>query len=547
MLNTINILLFLIVTLFVDFSYGSIYIKPNNEVYNIGDKITITWNSNRNVDNATLSYYSIKHDKNIDILTSINEENIDIIWEIPKDIDDVGYFVVWGNGNEFIEQSNIINIEKNDQNINFASSNEKRSVKDDKRKNKNKDKNKNKNKIPQELINVSDNDKTFKKYATSTEGRSVKNDQRSGKNNTNSSETKAVNNTTSNVINEHNNSTNSAEQTQIKIENNKVGENKQSNNETKSSSFLDKLKSNILYIVVGIIVIVIIIVFFVKRYNESHQNDIPTGKRSIRRFAYNNEVVPPIVNYNDTWKSTLTKNKNFGTLTKNKSFNTLNKSFNAFNISFGTLTKSKSLNALNNNNNNNIVLDPETEKLINGDNLITDAEKFARKHGLTDHEWIARKDYIPYREDELEIYEGNRIKVFELYDDLWCYGMNLDHYGSLSFDNEGMFPSSILPLDVITKLLDATKDLVASNNANNTVNATETTENIENSENIENNESTENIESVENIKNIETIETTKNINTEKIDNIDSTKNEEVPVDGKENITKKTSSKNSKSC
>jgi len=180
-------------------------------------------------------------------------------------------------------------------------------------------------------------------------------------------------------------------------------------------------------------------------------------------------------------------------------------------------------------------LDPEAEKLINGDNLITDAEKFARKHGLTDHEWIARKDYIPYREDELEIYEGNRIKVFELYDDLWCYGMNLDHYGTLSFDNEGMFPSSILPLDVITKLLDATKDLVASNNAANTANATETTENIENNEDTESIESTENIESVENIKNIEP--TTNVNNIEKIDSTDSTKNNEVSVEGKENTKK----------
>lgn len=126
--------------------------------------------------------------------------------------------------------------------------------------------------------------------------------------------------------------------------------------------------------------------------------------------------------------------------------------------SYNTLTKNASKKSL----------DSETEQLINtDDSLISDAEKFARKHGLTDREWVARKDYIPFREDELEIYEGNRIKVFELYDDLWCYGMNLDHYGTLNNDNEGMFPSSILPVDVITRLLNATQ----KGNTNANVNA----------------------------------------------------------------------------
>jgi len=215
-------------------------------------------------------------------------------------------------------------------------------------------------------------------------------------------------------------------------------------NETINSNNNESKKSNNynLYIIigVGVVLVVIVAILFVK-FNSSTENDIPTGKRSItKRFTLRDEVAPPIIKYNDSWKNTLSKNKGFNTLPS-------------------TINRNKSTS------------DEETEQLINDDNLITDAEKFARKHGLTDTEWVARKDYIPYREDELEIYQGNRIKVFELYDDLWCYGMNLDHYGTLSNDNEGMFPSSVLPIEVITQLLSTTKvgnEALAANEQGNT-------------------------------------------------------------------------------
>ncbi|ORX47355.1 hypothetical protein BCR36DRAFT_330757 [Piromyces finnis] len=390
MLNSIKFLIAIIVTLFLNFSYGSLNISPNYGKFKAGDKITLIFNSNRKVNNATISYHSIHYslNKGIDILKNINEEKFEYVWEIPEEINnDIGYFALWDNGSIFIERSNNIAI------INKTVLKNKRY--DDENKI---------NNIDKTSVELENNDEE-----NNDEEKEKKKDKKEN----------VITNLEQNTINkEHSNEfvgtiANSNKDTDIKDSN-------------KSEIKNTKSGFNNLYIIIGAGVIVVIIFAFLFVKLNSSKNEIPTGKRSMKRFTLREENVPPITKYNDTWKNTLSKNKSFNTLPNN-------------------LNKNKKLS------------DEETEQLINGDNLISDAEKFARKHGLTDTEWVARKDYIPYREDELEIYQGNRIKVFELYDDLWCYGMNLDHYGTLSNDNEGMFPSSILPLEVITQLLVATK------------------------------------------------------------------------------------------
>jgi len=56
----------------------------------IGEKVTISWDLNDKVNNATLSYYSIKNfdnnRKNFNILNSIFEKTSDYTWEIPKEL-----------------------------------------------------------------------------------------------------------------------------------------------------------------------------------------------------------------------------------------------------------------------------------------------------------------------------------------------------------------------------------------------------------------------------------------------------------------------------
>jgi len=482
-MNTINFISIIILTLFINFSCGSIHIKPDNRTYKTGDKITIVWNSNKKVNNATLSYYSSEnYDKSVDILTNIYDEKFDIVWEIPEEIiNDIGYFIVRDDENSFIERSNNIIIKtinvanevtlKSKRQNNFvnkdngnsgnmsyrnpfnggsgnsrvnsligessssyheeSASNEKSS--DSSRDDKNRsDKSKSDNNKDDNNRNSSKNNENKSHKEDDKKSNDKDKDNNDKKQDVLQNQSGEVNSQdNSNSTNNNINSTNPVNETTAN-----------SNVQQKNNGLIEKFKNN-MYIIIGVVVVLVLIIgFFIMRCCKSSEDDeIPTGKRSIRRFGHN-EVVPPIATYNDTWKSTLNRNKNF--------------------------------NTLNNNNNKNTSLDSETEQLINGDNLISEAEKFARKHGLTDHEWIARKDYIPYREDELEVYEGNRIKVFELYDDLWCYGMNLDHYGTLSEDNEGMFPSSILPLEIITNLLNATKNANAqTENTNETGNATD--------------------------------------------------------------------------
>ncbi|OUM65984.1 hypothetical protein PIROE2DRAFT_59635 [Piromyces sp. E2] len=405
MIKSIKFLLVIIVTLFLNFSYGSFNISPNYGKFKTGDKITIIFNTNKKVNNATLSYHSIKDsfNKGIDILSNVSEENFDYEWEIPKEINnDIGYFAVWNHGHIFVERSNNIAI------INIDKIKQKRKVGADAGKGEN----------PEGEVNNSDVNQI-----------EVKEEEDNANNDDFYTKSDKVNNEKINNNEENKKSKQSQVNNELNSVDNVASSNSvDSNNDPKNTSDEKDISNNYnLYIMIGagVVIIIIFAILFVKF--SSRKNDIPTGKRSIKRFTLREEAVPPITKYNDTWKNTLTKNKGFNTLPS-------------------TISRSKKSS------------DEETEQLINGDNLISDAEKFARKHGLTDTEWIARKDYIPFREDELEIYQGNRIKVFELYDDLWCYGMNLDHYGTLSNDNEGMFPSSILPVEVITQLLNATKN-----------------------------------------------------------------------------------------
>jgi len=99
----------LIVILFFNFSYGSLNIKPNYGKYKIGEKISISWNLSEKVNNATLSYYSINKFNNFNILSNIFEDNTNVIWEIPEELEnDIGYFIIWNGENSLIERSNNI-------------------------------------------------------------------------------------------------------------------------------------------------------------------------------------------------------------------------------------------------------------------------------------------------------------------------------------------------------------------------------------------------------------------------------------------------------
>lgn len=201
----------------------------------------------------------------------------------------------------------------------------------------------------------------------------------------------------------------------------------------------------------------------------SNNNEIPTGKRSMKRFTrvikHEEEISPPIKSYSDKWTGTIDRmgnKKSYGTLTSRKS----NKREN----SKGSLNDNGLLTH-NGSDKDNLIQNLNEED----DKIITEAENFAKSFGLLNKEWRARKDHIPTREDELEIFEGNMIVVYELYDDFWCYGTNLDHYGTLNNDNMGMFPSSILPLEIVTNILQhansknstSTNATAVNSNANN--------------------------------------------------------------------------------
>jgi hypothetical protein len=430
----------LIVILFFNFSYGSLNIKPNYVKYKIGEKISISWNLSEKVNNATLSYYSINKFNNFNILSNIFEDNTNVIWEIPEELEnDIGYFIIWNGENSLIERSNnilIINTNQINKRAEEETLNKSETVEISSNDNKSTDSSsgtKKSNTSASSSSNSGSSSSESSSSGSSSSGSSSSGSSSSGSSNSNDDNT-ASSSTKTNSSSSSLNVESSAPLTPISSTINEEAEDTNASNGSVFDGFMGKYKEYIYYIVGGAaLAILLAIIIAVKLFGK--KNEIPNGKRSIKRFTIHEETVPPINMYNETWKNTLSKNKSYNTLSKNS-------------------TK-KSLD------------DSETEQLINnGDELINDAEKFAKKHGLTDKEWVARKDYIPYREDELEVYEGNRIKVFELYDDLWCYGMNLDHYSTLSNDNEGMFPSSILPIEVITALLNATGKGTSTNNSN---------------------------------------------------------------------------------
>jgi hypothetical protein len=419
-----NFLLFVLTILFLNFSYGSIKVKPNYGKIEIGEKVTISWDLNDKVNNATLSYYSIKNfdnnRKNFNILNSIFEKTSDYTWEIPKELkNDIGYFIIWNDDDKLIERSNNILIVNTSNKIN------KREVEGE---------GEGDGEGEGEGVNEEEkpsNDTNDNETTSSSSNSDSGNTEASTESHLNSSTKKTL------TVNTSESLTPISSDSQI----NNISENtRETAVQSKFNEFMENYKDHIYYIVGGGILAVLVVVLIAFKFF-SRKNEIPNGKRSIKRFTIHEDMVPPISMYSDAWKNTMSKNKGFNTLSKNNT--------------------QKSMGS-------------ETEQLINnGDSLISEAEKFAREHGLTDKEWVARKDYIPYREDELEVYEGNRIKVFELYDDLWCYGMNLDHYGTLSNNNEGMFPSSILPISVITKLLNDTgKNTNKSSDTNTPVNGT---------------------------------------------------------------------------
>jgi len=414
-----------VIILFFNFSYGSLNIKPNYGKYKIGEKISLSWNLSEKVNNATLSYYSIKKfNDNFNILSNIFEDNTDVIWEIPEELENViGYFIIWNGEDSLIERSN---------NILIVNTNQINKRAEDESLNKS------------ETVEISKNDdngstdssagtkKSNSSTSNSSESSSSRSTSNSGSSNSNADSTTSSNTNASS--NSGSNSLSVDSSTTLTPISSTINEEEETNGSV-FDGLMEKYKDYIYYIIGGAALAILVAILIALKLFGKKKNEIPNGKRSIKRFTIHEDTVPPISMYNEAWKNTLSKNKGYNTLSKNS-------------------TK-KSLD------------DSETEQLINnGDELINDAEKFAKKHGLTDKEWVARKDYIPFREDELEIYEGNRIKVFELYDDLWCYGMNLDHYGTLSNDNEGMFPSSVLPIEVITALLNATGKGTSTSNSN---------------------------------------------------------------------------------
>jgi len=107
MVNSIRFILFFVIALLLNFSYGSINIKPNLGRYKIGDKITITWNEKFN--NATLSYHSIKNSfkyNQINLINNIYGQNT-YVWEIPEELkNDIGYFIIWNDDDKIIDRSN---------------------------------------------------------------------------------------------------------------------------------------------------------------------------------------------------------------------------------------------------------------------------------------------------------------------------------------------------------------------------------------------------------------------------------------------------------
>jgi len=112
--------------------------------------------------------------------------------------------------------------------------------------------------------------------------------------------------------------------------------------------------------------------------------------------------------------------------------------------------------------------------------LLEEAEEAAKSMGLLDKVWIAKKTFIPSREDELLIRVGDELIVREIYDDLWCYGQNktlfeeketqenrkIEYNNDLTIqENEelamfGMFPSVVLP--IAFKNIKVTKETIQS-------------------------------------------------------------------------------------
>ncbi|ORY51139.1 hypothetical protein LY90DRAFT_702812 [Neocallimastix californiae] len=412
--------IWLIVILFFNFSYGSLNIKPNYGKYKIGEKISISWNLSEKVNNATLSYYSINKFNNFNILSNIFEDNTNVIWEIPEELEnDIGYFIIWNGENSLIERSNnilIINTNQINKRAEEETLNKSETVEISSNDNKSTDSSsgtKKSNTSASSSSNSGSSSSESSSSGSSSSGSSSSGSSSSGSSNSNDDNT-ASSSTKTNSSSSSLNVESSAPLTPISSTINEEAEDTNASNGSVFDGFMGKYKEYIYYIVGGAaLAILLAIIIAVKLFGK--KNEIPNGKRSIKRFTIHEETVPPINMYNETWKNTLSKNKSYNTLSKNS-------------------TK-KSLD------------DSETEQLINnGDELINDAEKFAKKHGLTDKEWVARKDYIPYREDELEVYE--------------------DHYSTLSNDNEGMFPSSILPIEVITALLNATGKGTSTNNSN---------------------------------------------------------------------------------
>jgi len=189
------------------------------------------------------------------------------------------------------------------------------------------------------------------------------------------------------------------------------------------------------YIIIGAAVIVPIGLLLLFNVKKKITETIPTGSRSIPSLTVNRRKTyePPIKSYRESWIE-----------------------LPQANISSDSI-----------------------EDVYDYD-LLEEAEEAAKSMGLLNQTWIAKKEFIPYRDDELLIRIGDELLVREIYDDLWCYGQNktlfeekqkkdnkkFQYNINLSVqENEelmmfGMFPSVVLPIEF--KKLKVTKATIQS-------------------------------------------------------------------------------------
>ncbi|OUM60902.1 hypothetical protein PIROE2DRAFT_62859 [Piromyces sp. E2] len=189
------------------------------------------------------------------------------------------------------------------------------------------------------------------------------------------------------------------------------------------------------YIVIGAAVLIPVVMVVFYNYKKKLAESIPMGSRSIPSLTVNRRKTyePPIKSYRESWIE-----------------------LPQANISADSI-----------------------ENLYDYD-LLEEAEEAAKTMGLLDKVFVAKKSFVPIRDDELSIRVGDELIIREIYDDLWCYGQNktlleekekkenrkIEYNINLSVqENEeramfGMFPSVVLPIDL--KNLRVTKATIQS-------------------------------------------------------------------------------------